>query len=237
MRSKTQKLLKNEMAFLFQSTCSVRSKTALWTFTMNRKQFQSTCSVRSKTKWQQRSMICCLISIHLLRAEQDDFIHLCLRLSRHFNPLAPCGARREYRVKYAANQGISIHLLRAEQDLYASAFEFTGAISIHLLRAEQDANAGEYGAIVKISIHLLRAEQDVHRANRRRFAADFNPLAPCGARLHPMCGTPYIVAISIHLLRAEQDHFRHVTAKRNAYFNPLAPCGARRRTIALKYSK
>ena len=59
--------------------------------------------------------------------------------------------------------------------------------------------------LIAISIHLLHAEQDSHEANPIQPITDFNPLAPCGARLPALCYVVKYRGISIHLLHAEQD--------------------------------
>ena len=145
---------------IFQSTCSVRSKTHANQLQAYYMPFQSTCSVRSKTaqaaeneRLRAISIAPCgarlsrrcvaratpEISIHLLRAEQDEIGANMLLHNMDFNPLAPCGARR-YRVEIIQlKTKISIHLLRAEQDPTVRLRLFAEFISIHLLRAEQDS--------------------------------------------------------------------------------------------------
>jgi len=56
---------------------------------------------------------------------------------------------------------------------------------------------------------------------------DFNPRAPCGARLDNPEKHQYPVSISIHALRAERDN-RYLNSEQGTMnFNPRAPCGAR----------
>ena len=79
---------------------------------------------------------------------------------------------------------------------------------------------------------------------------DFNPRAPCGARLsaarpalaeskfqstRPVWGATIValdkvaeMTISIHAPRVGRDRSRRGTATTRSYFNPRAPCGARR---------
>ena len=71
-------------------------------------------------------------------------------------------------------------------------------------------------------------------ARLRRFVhqtdhADFNPRAPCGARLcvlHNFC--PFGRSISIHAPRAGRDAEFDAILPDFWDFNPRAPCGARR---------
>ena len=104
--------------------------------------FQSTCSVRSKTRKARRRAILFFISIHLLRAEQDLLnstgdarygisIHLLRAEQDAWSPAV-----------YPDAWKISIHLLRAEQDPIPPPCRLSNFISIHLLRAEQDWRAG-----------------------------------------------------------------------------------------------
>ena len=177
----------------------------IWAASSGSKIFQSTCSVRSKTAMRGHLTIVEGISIHLLRAEQDTAallpathpkisIHL-LRAEQdnggvlwhasgaHFNPLAPCGARQQRRCPLRAALRISIHLLRAEQDTSwrislpwlgyfnplapCGARPFLPAYNAHgrafqstcsVRSKTRNQRVLERGA--HISIHLLRAEQD-----------------------------------------------------------------------------
>ena len=112
---------------LLQSTCSVRSKTTYAMAIIKRCLLQSTCSVRSKTKKALVQVLFVVISIHLLRAEQDGqgrrkvrFMGISIHLLRaeqdhndtkkiqkwgYFNPLAPCGARHFPEIKVAPREG------------------------------------------------------------------------------------------------------------------------------------
>ena len=147
---------------------------------------------------------------------------------RHFNPRAPCGARPAS--------------LTASPS--CSRFQSTRPVwgATHLAR---DIPHGE-----AISIHAPRVGRDRRRAHRLFWRHDFNPRAPCGARLgnpqlsdtvlafqstRPVWGatSPIVLrrvraGISIHAPRVGRDRWSSPTAKRRIYFNPRAPCGARR---------
>ena len=61
---------------------------------------------------------------------------------------------------------------------------------------------------------------------RRR--CNFNPRAPCGARLHSGYRYAFQVGISIRAPRAGRDPSASGLLRPPANFNPRAPCGARR---------
>ena len=65
----------------------------------------------------------------------------------------------------------------------------------------------------------------------------FNPRAPCGARLD---SDHYVVlhnGISIHVPLAGHDQHRGLAAAHGCDFNPRAPCGARRGLIKIRRAK
>ena len=148
-------------------------------------------------------------------------------LPRHFNPRAPCGARRGCP---CSSQTILNFNPRAPCGARLAAFTSWGgglAISIHAPRAGRDGreqySIGEYvefqstrpvrgatqlclsdGGVHQISIHAPRAGRDVDRAG--------------GAAGHH---------ISIHAPRAGRDFLRLSRGLSGGNFNPRAPCGAR----------
>ena len=124
-----------------------------------------------------------LISIHLLRAEQDQRQRDCYARVLNFNPLAPCGARLVKRDLHHAGDDFNPLAPCGARRLPPSTENPAGEISIHLLRAEQDPGDQRVG-------------------NREAY---FNPLAPCGARPAITLLKDDALRISIHLLRAEQD--------------------------------
>ena len=58
----------------------------------------------------------CVISIHSLRMEGDDFFTCTVNAICHFNPLPPHGGRHPHRIPFPNIVGISIHSLRMEGD-------------------------------------------------------------------------------------------------------------------------
>ena len=83
-------------------------------------------------------------------------------------------------------------------------------ISIHAPHAGRDGASREPAAISAISIHAPHAGRDLFLARVAGAPADFNPRAPCGARLSASTNRRW-----------------------TADFNPRAPCGARQQ----KYTK
>ena len=102
-----------------------------------------------------------------------------------------------------------------------------------------------------ISIHVPLAGHDACPIAAATYLADFNPRAPCGARLHrvrvvdvgkgisihvPLAGhdarcssSTSSGSISIHVPLAGHDRSRSPISTRRWHFNPRAPCGARPR--------
>ena len=151
---------------------------------------------------------------------------------QHFNPLAPCGAR----------------LRGAERDARGREFQSTRPvrgetcprphrypqhrISIHSPRAGRDAEELAVIIPIPISIHSPRAGRDAQRPSRPSGKPNFNPLAPCGARLAAERKTAAFLCISIHSPRAGRDTTPTTRSTCRRYFNPLAPCGARLRAAS-----
>ena len=127
---------------------------------------------------------------------------------KYFNPRAPCGARQRQ------------HDALLRQPL----------ISIHAPRAGRDWSSGDKGCRHGISIHAPRAGRDCASSRALATRTNFNPRAPCGARLlvkthkpkserfqstRPVRGATFLavvgahsVIISIHAPRAGRDFFK-----------------------------
>ena len=103
-----------------------------------------------------------------------------------------------------------------------------------------------------ISIHAPRVGRDVQQREDVPAKQDFNPRAPCGARLHDKQVDKAQEVISIHAPRVGRDNLRFKISRsrslfqstrpvwgatpaagaddrRLQHFNPRAPCGARHR--------
>ena len=78
----------------FQSTRPLRGATGTGPWPPAPSGFQSTRPLRGATAWRTRPSSTTRISIHAPLAGRDYFFGLQLYICRHFNPRAPCGARR-----------------------------------------------------------------------------------------------------------------------------------------------
>ena len=101
-------------------------------------------------------------------------------------------------------------------------------ISIHAPRVGRDRNLQTARLNLSISIHAPRVGRDTFALQNSLQHLDFNPRAPCGARLCSSWASAETTAISIHAPRVGRDPEPPEEVQGNEYFNPRAPCGARR---------
>ena len=149
------------------------------------------------------------ISTHAPLAGRDQHHTLVGCSARNFNPRAPCGARRICLAVYAAKIRISTHAPLAGRDL-----------------RRRDRSAAGTG----ISTHAPLAGRDKMGYKYTRVGEDFNPRAPCGARLSIASITSSGSLISTHAPLAGRDTWVLSLLLSMRYFNPRAPCGARPRS-------
>ena len=125
--------------------------------------------------------------------------------SQNFNPRAPCGARQVW------------------------SNDETAELVFQSTRPMRGATSGDFWEIPKdeISIHAPHAGRDGGDLGHLRLHSDFNPRAPCGARLVAQHQWELATDISIHAPHAGRDRTSHSRRFGWAYFNPRAPCGAR----------
>ena len=106
---------------------------------------------------------------------------------------------------------------------------FLGSISTHAPLAGRD----KIGVlcpycVIWISTHAPLAGRDANAGNWTITDEDFNPRAPCGARLLAHARVFRAHAISTHAPLAGRDVKETLLKFRlSCYFNPRAPCGAR----------
>ena len=189
------------------------------------------------------------ISIHAPLAGRDRADPQAPADFRHFNPRAPCGARLPAPLRPARAAHISIHAPLAGRDRLRPRPEDRGDISIHAPLAGRDLYRRRGKDLADISIHAPLAGRDLPRSTGRCRRTDFNPRAPCGARLGRSQYIRYIlpfqstrplrgatgrqhltlppVAISIHAPLAGRDCGARRAGTGRSHFNPRAPCGAR----------
>jgi len=172
------------------------------------------------------------ISIHSLHAERDRCYSPAGCAYRNFNPLSPCGERRNFLLGQILHPGISIHSLHAERDVSKEqltvctlGFQSTlsmrretdhdvgrdpsgMAISIHSLHAERDFAAVAPFQRFVISIHSLHAERDRSKFLWFRPFLSFQSTLSMRRETLTLTGYDESEIISIHSLHAERDFKR-----------------------------
>ena len=127
------------------------------------------------------------------------------------------------------SQSISIHAPRVGRDNIA---EHTRKINqrFQSTRPVWGATQAKYpqSQFYQISIHAPRVGRDVRRSRSNQRLTNFNPRAPCGARLPSITLVLYMAAFQSTrpvwgATRCRAGHVVH-----GLHFNPRAPCGARR---------
>ena len=169
------------------------------------------------------------ISIHAPHAGRDRSGGLPPVGGLHFNPRAPCGARRG-RLPWAGDLFyISIHAPHAGRDSF-----FRNLLSFNLrfqstrpMRGATYTIGGQWRSI-QISIHAPHAGRDCRTSHEFPQAEPyFNPRAPCGARriLNSMFDHPQ----GFQSTRPVRGATTIITEVEDLplNFNPRAPCGAR----------
>ena len=155
------KLTRTPGAILFQSTRPMRGATSVCVHVRLRQAISIHAPHAGRDLVLDGGVIHLVISIHAPHAGRDDATEPSNGNSDHFNPRAPCGAR------HSTTGG-------SESDvLFQSTRPMRGATSRAHRRGRQQ----------RISIHAPHAGRDALRSSGSRHRPDFNPRAPCGARL------------------------------------------------------
>ena len=150
------------------------------------------------------------ISIHAPHAGRDRSSFWDNALAWHFNPRAPCGARRWFPEYHS------------RKTRYFNPRAPCGA------RPGRSQNAVDLRS--GISIHAPRAGRDAAMELSSAAKKYFNPRAPCGARRRTSAGSVSAgIFQSTRPVRGATPRTR-CRPRRPAYFNPRAPCGARQET-------
>ena len=125
-----------------------------------------------------------------------------IELDKNFNPRAPCGARRDESTINAVTN-ISIHVPHAGHDESLRNCRTSGKFQSHVPHAghDREEKLDLCGSIFQSTCPMRGT---THGALQHQDDGNFNPRAPCGARLLPP------LSHTLHL-----------------HFNPRAPCGAR----------
>ena len=147
------------------------------------------------------------ITIHAPRVGRDSCRIPWPTPRPDFNPRAPCGARRAAAFNIQSGGRISIHAPRVGRDQRVSQY-CAGVNAFQSTRPVWGATfvIQRHKFCQRISIHAPRVGRDAIKGVGNIASADFNPRAPCGARL------------------CKLDFTSHALD-----FNPRAPCGARPR--------
>ena len=173
----------------------------------------------------------------------------------HFNPRAPCGARRDRRRGDYARADISIHAPLAGRDSGRPRWQVQAHISIHAPLAGRDCrhDFSDISASRFQSTRPLRGAT-IHGSHEKAGRNHFNPRAPCGARLKELQdrlteiafqstrplrgatfqGIPFGLSckISIHAPLAGCDGQPWIFRCSTRNFNPRTPCGVRRQLLS-----
>ena len=196
--------------------------------------FQSTRPMRGATDRRPRTADRVSISIHAPHAGRDNLRMRSTVPNQHFNPRAPCGARRNScilskishhfnpRAPCGARRTPISSIRRRESDFNP--------------RAPCGARHKEMRGIINglfISIHAPHAGRDARcKSNTHRINISIH--APHAGRDDILC-LFFLVAtnISIHAPHAGRDSRGMDLKSRLEYFNPRAPCGARRINVKI----
>ena len=152
------------------------------------------------------------ISIHAPLVGRDEARQAPVGGLRHdFNPRAPCGARRFFR----ALIGRVADRFQSTRPLWGATLHSTTSLSIVQFQSTRPL----WGATrsPRVSLALLR---------------NFNPRAPCGARLLRLRCFCFSGSISIHAPLVGRDFGLVASIPYHWYFNPRAPCGARHSALS-----
>ena len=145
------------------------------------------------------------ISIHAPRVGRDLPAPRAYTPLPHFNPRAPCGARR--RTVAVADRLVRFQSTRPVwgathgRDRRVEQLQ----ISIHAPRVGRDGRPFGRWTGADISIHAPRVGRDRGRRGTAGVVPDFNPRAPCGARRCRHDAAICVNLISIHAPRVGRD--------------------------------
>ena len=175
------------------------------------------------------------ISIHAPRVGRDQLPRFAPSSLRNFNPRAPCGARLA-----SGRPPRPFVAFQSTRPVWGATRLSTGdgsnkEISIHAPRVGRDVKhpTGQSNA-TEISIHAPRVGRDSGLFLRIVPGQNFNPRAPCGARLDATASVFLAIDFNPRAPCGARQGSR-TTRMMRTDFNPRAPCGARR-AIAAKRS-
>ena len=214
--------------------------------------FQPTRPLRGATMPSQMEHSPKGISTHAPLAGRDAKVKSSMRNNLHFNPRAPCGARRSRRGHGDDGRDFNPRAPCGARRSATTPCEWMTAYFNPRAPcgARQRFTAAQAG-VNQISTHAPLAGRDRYQQQDQRARQYFNPRAPCGARPRstsgrcghekisthaPLAGRDFdreneLLAptrISTHAPLAGRDKLSPDVYRYIKYFNPRAPCGARR---------
>ena len=149
----------------------------------------------------------------------------------YFNPRAPCGARLStISSTFSPTEFQSTHPSRGATIFLLLALMVVRFQSTHPMRGATFTASGSFSAgIFQSTRHAPRAGRDCTMSLGTSTATrNFNPRAPCGARLKKKLFSPVTVEFQSTRPMRGATTCPCSLSLRDRHFNPRAPCGARR---------
>ena len=148
----------------------------------------------------------------------------------YFNPRAPCGARLStISSTFSPTEFQSTHPSRGATIFLLLALMVVRFQSTHPMRGATFTASGSFSAgIFQSTRHAPRAGRDCTMSLGTSTATrNFNPRAPCGARLKKKLFSPVTVEFQSTRPMRGATTCPCSLSLRDRHFNPRAPCGAR----------
>ena len=158
----------------------------------------------------------------------------------YFNPRAPCGARLStISSTFSPTEFQSTHPSRGATIFLLLALMVVRFQSTHPMRGATFTASGSFSAgIFQSTRHAPRAGRDCTMSLGTSTATrNFNPRAPCGARLKKKLFSPVTVEFQSTRPMRGATTCPCSLSLRDRHFNPRAPCGARRPTRKDRWEK
>ena len=164
------------------------------------------------------------ISIHAPRVGRDSLKQTARIAIRYFNPRAPCGARQHFSLHHRSDGlyfnprapcGARRHW--RTNTFPRSIFQSTRPVWGATMRPREQKR------VMAISIHAPRVGRDTPFWRSCQHFLNFNPRAPCGARLDSYSGRFCRSVISIHAPRVGRDVAVEQRSKHTRLFQSTRP--------------
>ena len=145
-----------------------------------------------------------IISIHVLRVEDNLCPCTYMAYQIHFNPRPPCGGQPD-------TPAVTLNSWYTFQST-SSVWRTTRSYQIPRVQAKFQSTSS-----------VWRTTPQVPRT--RHHCANFNPRPPCGGQQGDDLAAQADPVISIHVLRVEDNQRQATMRGMPRYFNPRPPCG------------